>query len=579
MTDEVDTFADACGRADAAKADKSTSTPTPELTNEVVINLAGLTPLQYAQQLAREAKKYKTPVKLLEKAVEAIKIEKEAEKLLEPHWDVTPADEPVDAAKLFADMEARILHHVAMPKHLAYVVALWIGQSWIHEHATYSPILFVTSAERDSGKSTLMGVVSFIVRRSLLSVGISAAALYRSIERWHPTFVIDEADEAFVDNPDLRQVINSGWTRGQGVVRCDPDTNEPRKFSTFCPKTIASKGTKTPDTILSRAILIRQKRRTHDESIAHFSHVDDDGFMRLRSQLARWAADNGEMLGLARPAMPDGFMNRTASNWQLLFAIADSLGEEAGHRARAAAQQIVGVTDLTSAGGELLRDLKAMFDRSTLDYLTSKAIVADLEADKEKRWAEWSHGKPITEKGIASLLHEYGIFSRQVGPKDRRSKGYTKADFADAWNRYLPPKVGTPPEDPDNLPFTRTPLCNDNAFGEKSAVHRERGEREKVDGFSNNTKAVNGWTGEKPGIAPFLEISADSDPADDGLDLPPSLRRCLHCNGTGEVNAVALPDRTVWLHRECEAAWLERMTITPLPLDRRAATQHKEQAQ
>src|SRR5262252_1188902 len=387
MTDEVDTFADACGRPDAAKADKSTSTPTPELTNEVVINLAGLTPLQYAQQLAREAKKYKTPVKLLEKAVEAIKIEKEAEKLLEPHWDVTPADEPVDAAKLFADMEAQILHHVAMPKHLAYVVALWIGQSWIHEHATYSPILFVTSAERDSGKSTLMGVVSFIVRRSLLSVGISAAALYRSIERWHPTFVIDEADEAFVDNPDLRQVINSGWTRGQGVVRCDPDTNEPRKL-------------------------------------------------------------------------------------------------------------------------------------------------------------------PITEKGIASLLHEYGIFSRQVGPKDRRSKGYRKADFADAWNRYLPPKVGAPPEDPDNLPFTRTPLRNDNAFGDKSAVHRERGEREKVDGFSNNTKAVNGRTGEKPGIAPFLEISADSDPADDGLDLPPSLRRCLHCNGTGEVNAVALPDRTVWLHRE-----------------------------
>jgi hypothetical protein len=54
--------------------------------------------------------------------------------------------------------------------------------------------------------------------------------------------------------------------------------------------------------------------------------------------------------------MPDGFMNRTASNWQLLFAIADSLGEEAGHRVRAAAQQIVGMTDLTSAGVELLQD-------------------------------------------------------------------------------------------------------------------------------------------------------------------------------------------------------------------------------
>jgi hypothetical protein len=43
--------------------------PPPELTKDVIINLAGMTPLQYAQQLAREAKKYKTPVKLLDAAV------------------------------------------------------------------------------------------------------------------------------------------------------------------------------------------------------------------------------------------------------------------------------------------------------------------------------------------------------------------------------------------------------------------------------------------------------------------------------------------------------------------------------
>ena len=84
-----------------------------------------------------------------------------------------------------------------------------------------------------------MGVIAFLVRRSLLSVGVSSAALYRSIEKWNPTFVVDEADDAFVDNPDLRQVINSGWTRGQGVMRCDPDTNEPRRFSTFCPKAVS----------------------------------------------------------------------------------------------------------------------------------------------------------------------------------------------------------------------------------------------------------------------------------------------------------------------------------------------------
>jgi putative DNA primase/helicase len=569
MTDEIDTFAEACAKADAAaaNADKSNSGPTPELTNEVVINLAGLTPLQYAQQLAREAKKYKTPVKLLEKAVEAAKIEQEAEKLLEPHWEVKPAEDPVDAAKLFTEVEARILLHVAMPKHLAFVVAMWVGQSWVHEHATYSPILFVTSPERDSGKSTLMGIIGFLVRRSLLSVGISAAALYRSIEKWHPSFVIDECDEAFVNNPELRQVINSGWTRGQGVVRCDPDTNEPRKFSTFCPKAIASKGKKAPDTILSRAIFVTQKRRTRAEAITHFNHVDDAGFARLRSQLARWAADNGEALGLVRPSMPEGFLNRVASNWQLMFAIADSLGEETGRRARAAAQQIVGMTDLTSAGVELLRDIKTMFDRSTLDYLTSKAIVAALEADKEKPWAEWSRGKPITEKGVAGLLHEYRIFSRNVGPEGAQAKGYRKTDFADAWDRYLAPKEEIPPSDPNTFRSSRPAPCNDYAFGEKSAVQQDPTGREKIDGFSSGINALDGWTAEKPEIAPSPDSSADLadlefvnvGPADDYPDIPEHSRRCWHCNGgNGAVNAVALPDRTVWLHRECEAAWLER---------------------
>jgi putative DNA primase/helicase len=539
---------DAGKRAKAKKKDE----PPPELTSEVVIKLAGLTPLQYAQQLPREAGKYKVPIKALEKAVEAVKMEKEAEKPLEPHWAVTPAEDPVDAAKLFEAIEARILHHVAMPRHLAFVAALWIGQNWIHEHATYSPILFVTSAERDSGKSTLMGVIGFMVRRSILSVGISAAALYRSIEKWHPTFVIDEADDAFVDNPDLRQVVNSGWTRGQGVVRCDPDTHEPRRFSTFCPKAIACKGREAPDTILSRAIFITQKRRTPDETVAHFSHVDDDDFVRLRSQLARWAADNGEALGMVRPAMPDGFLNRTASNWQLMFAIADSLGEEAGARARAAAQQIVGVTDLASAGVELLRDFKAMFDQSGLDYLYSKDILDRLKADPEKRWAEWSHGKAITEKGVAGLLREYGIVSKSVGPKDQRAKGYRKADFADAWRRYLPPKEETPLSDPDNLPLTRSTLCNDNAFGENSVVHQGCGEREEIDDSCNDINVVNGCTGENPEINPTLEISADSGPADDGLGI-----RCEHCNGNGELIEVAMHDCTAWLHRECRAAWTD----------------------
>jgi hypothetical protein len=297
------------------------------------------------------------------------------------------------------------------------------------------------------------------------------------------------------------------------------------KLSTFCPKAIAGKGTKAPDTIMSRAILITQKRRTRDEPIAHFNYVDDDGFIRLRGRLARWAADNGEALGLARPAMPEGFLNRTASNWQLLFAMADSLGEEAGKRARKAAEQIVGITDLISAGVELLHDIKTMFARSTVEYLTSKAIVADLTADPEKRWAEWSRGKPITEKGVATLLHEFRIFSRDVGPRDERVKGYRKADFADVWERYVDNEKKAPRSDPDNFPRTRAPFCSHSDFDEKSAAHQTFGAGQEIGNTLSNINAVSGCAGKTAKIDLSPDSSApEPDPWAD-LDIPDFLRR------------------------------------------------------
>jgi len=59
--------------------EKRAAEPPPELTNDVVANLASLSPLQYAQQLGRTAKEYKTPMRLLEKAVDAARAKIKAE--------------------------------------------------------------------------------------------------------------------------------------------------------------------------------------------------------------------------------------------------------------------------------------------------------------------------------------------------------------------------------------------------------------------------------------------------------------------------------------------------------------------
>jgi hypothetical protein len=153
---------------------------------------------------------------------------------------------------------------------------------------------------------------------------------------------------------------------------------------------------------------------------------------------------------------------------------------------------------MASAGVALLQDIKMMFGASTLDYVATKIMIANLTADPEKQWAEWRHGRPINDKGVADLLREFHIISKTVGPKDGRCKGYRKADFEDAWERYLVPQFreqGEGGQEPSILPFTRSPHCNDYEKDEKGTVHQGGGERVKIDAFFNKINVVNGRAG------------------------------------------------------------------------------------
>jgi Protein of unknown function (DUF3631) len=166
-------------------------------------------------------------------------------------------------------------------------------------------------------------------------------------------------------------------------------------------------------------------------------------------------------------------------------------------------------------------------------------------------------GKPVTEKGVAGLLHEYRIFSRDVGPEDHRVKGYRRVDFADVWKRYCEPKNPVEEQDPGILPRSRAESCNHYAFAEKTPAQQNEPAREKNDGFSNNINVLSGCAGNNAETGPLTGTEAALVP-DDGLNFPDDLRRCDCCkNGNPPPNKVVLPDRTVWLHHECEAAWID----------------------
>jgi hypothetical protein len=213
-------------------AEKTGSSATND--EELIAELAGLSKLEYAKRRKEAAETIGIGVGELDKIVAEARgddKDKEPAPPLYEHWNVEEANEPVDGGILLRALKEAIQTYVFITVEQAVAVTLWVVFSWLHEHVTHSPILYVTSAEKDSGKTTLLGVLNFLTRRSLQSVDISGPALFRSITKWQPTLIVDEADDALANNADLREVINSGWTRGQGVVRCQNYSARSRRRS------------------------------------------------------------------------------------------------------------------------------------------------------------------------------------------------------------------------------------------------------------------------------------------------------------------------------------------------------------
>jgi Protein of unknown function (DUF3631) len=421
-------------------------------TDRILNELAGLSDFAYEQRSTEEAHNLHVRGPALDNEVQRRRTEIRGSAPLRGDWVVAPWEEAVDGAALLTGLIGRIRRHVVCTAEQALTAALWTLQAWAHaDAATYSPILLITSAEPNSGKTTLINVITFLVPRGLPCVGISEAGLFRSIGKWDPTIIVDEADTALVENEPLRAILNSGWVRGQGTVRCIGDSKDPTYFHTFCPKLLGMKGRSLPDTTMSRCIVVEMRRKKSEERAEHFKHIDDDGLSELRRKCFRWAMDNGETLKAAESEMPSNFDNRLGDNWRLMFSIADLIGGEWQEKARQAAvivSKVIDSDDL-SLGTQLLEDIRLIFsireDYSTgapVKYMTSEDLATTLNSMIERPWSEWRGGK-FTPRALAKMLRVFNIYSGSIRTGAATQKGYQLAHFRDAFERYL----GGGPED------------------------------------------------------------------------------------------------------------------------------------
>lgn len=352
--------------------------------------------------------------------------------------EVEPWPTPVAGTELLDDIAQAIKRYVIADGATIQAAAMWATFTWLIDSVQVAPIANITAPEKRCGKSIMLTTLGNLVNRKLQVSNIAPAALFRSIELWSPTLLIDEVDAFLRDNEEARGILNAGFTRDSAVViRCVGDDHMPTPFRVWGAKALCGIG-KIADTLADRSIPLRLRRKLPGEQTEVLRHSDPDMWANLRSRMMRFAQDNAEQIAKARPATIKGLNDRANDCWEPLLAIAEAAGGEWPAIARQAARTLHDVEDDSpSVGVELLTDIKTILDTKQASKMFSATLLEELMADDEAPWPTWNRGKPMTARQLATKLAEFGIKSGTVRIGAVTKKGYSREQFLDVFGRYL----------------------------------------------------------------------------------------------------------------------------------------------
>lgn len=356
----------------------------------------------------------------------------------------------VDGAELLNKVEGFASRFISYPSESCRVAhVLWIAHTHLMDLWINSPRIAFLSPEPGSGKTRALEVTESLVPRPIAQVGCSVAYLFHKVSDTDvlPTILFDEIDTVFGHkvkdvHEDVRGLLNAGHRRGATYGRCvvrgrDVETIE---YNCFCAVAMGGLGD-LPDSILSRSVIIRMKKRAPTERIEPYrNRINGPAGHALRGQLEAWAAQCRALPNFNFPEMPGVIEDRDADCWEDLIAVADFAGGDWPTRARKAAVEFViaAKEGSPSLGVRLLSDLRNYVFKDA-DELATSEILQRLQDVEEAPWGTLYRGEPIDPRGLANLLKQYGVTSQRIRPDGvKQQRGYTKVSLADPWARYLP---------------------------------------------------------------------------------------------------------------------------------------------
>jgi hypothetical protein len=245
--------------------------------------------------------------------------------------------------------------------------------------------------------------------------------------------LLDEADNARLDDQDLACVFNAGADREHAaVVRAEPfgDTFIPTKFNVFFPKALAGINIEryVRGSTLDRSLVIRLNRATAPclpratvKPIA----------AELARKLCRAILDSELRNDYA--LLPAWLVQRDADMMLPLVSLATAAGERWQTETVDAIRQYLGAIaeDKLHPTERLLRDIVDVCEREGVDEISAEDLARRLNEDGYD-WAAMRGGRGITATWIGRSLRSVGVLPH----KTNRKRLYDVKQIRDVAERY-----------------------------------------------------------------------------------------------------------------------------------------------
>lgn len=174
----------------------------------------------------------------------------------------------LDIARLATEIDAFIKSYLEMPLDSDYLIlAMWVFHTFLIEKFNTTPILYFYGV-KETGKSRAGEVLSELAFRAQRLTSLTEATLFRSVELFKPTLIIDEIKlMGKGGNQGLADLMKTTYKRGLKVSRINLNKSgedQIEYFDTFTPLVICTTES-IPDIIESRCILFTMQKNSNPQ--------------------------------------------------------------------------------------------------------------------------------------------------------------------------------------------------------------------------------------------------------------------------------------------------------------------------